>query len=90
MFKYVDKSAKGGIINYAKASEIFLYQADDIPATTKILPEHIVKNLETLFIGRDTIKYIQNNDVAIHLNYGKQIHSNRGDQCANIIKIYII
>lgn len=76
-------------VNFAKASDVFLYEKDDIPATATIMPKDIIKNLKTSPIGRETIEYIKNNNVAVHLVYEKQWNSNRGDVFKNDINIYI-
>lgn len=87
--KYVDNFGGSGIINYARASDIFLYEKDNIPSLAQILPEDIIKNLEISSIGRETIKYIEDNNVAVYLNYERQIHFNRGFQEGNIVNVFM-
>lgn len=87
--KYVDNFGGSGIINYARASDIFLYEKDNIPSSAQILPEDIIKNLEISSIGRETIKYIEDNNVAVYLNYERQIHFNRGFQEGNIVNVFM-
>ena len=66
--------------NYAKASDIFLYEEDDLPQNITIKPEDIIKELETSDIGKDTIEYLEESGVSPRLIYEPQFHSNRGEQ----------
>ena len=87
--KTVDKSAESGIINYAKANDVFLFEEDDIPTNAEITPKDVLENLESSKIGNETIDYIQKNNIAVYLNYEKQRHDFRGDERNGIINIFM-
>lgn len=85
----VENNDVSGIINYAKASDVFLYNEDDIPANAKIKPDDIIKELETSDVGKETIEYIEKNQVYPQLIYEPQYHSNRGEQTGRAVNIYL-
>ncbi|MCD8026661.1 MAG: hypothetical protein LUF33_06980 [Clostridiales bacterium] len=89
--KSVANSDESGIINYAKASDVFLFDEDEFPLNVNIKPDDIINELETSEVGSDTIEYLENNKYkySIRINYEPQTHSNRGDQCGTFINIYM-
>lgn len=85
--KTVDNTAKSGIINYAKSIDIFNdYGA---PENAKITADSILKELETSPIGKEAVKYMQESGIRPRLVYGKQLHTNRGEQIGDNIQIFV-
>lgn len=86
---YFNSDENSGIINYARASDAFIYNDDDIPINAEIKPQDIIDNLVTSPIGRETLEYIEKNKIYPQLNYEPQYLSQRGQQCGDVIEIFI-
>lgn len=83
----VDISENGGIINAAKANDVFLFAKEQVAAN--IDPQEVLDLLEQSEIGKTTLRHLEEMDVKPIFDYSKQRHTNRGDQEGNIIKIYM-
>lgn len=85
--KAVDKSKESGIINAAKANDVFLFEKEQ--AAANIDPQEVLDLLEQSEIGKTALRHLEEMDVKPIFDYSPKFHSHRGDQQGNIIKIYM-
>ena len=57
--------------------------------TVNVTQENIIENLQSSSTGLKALQYLEENNIVPKLIYDKQIHTNRGEQQGNVIKIYM-
>lgn len=83
----LDNSSRSGIINNAKTFNIF--NDHDVPSNAPITTQHIVDELTSTNIGRQTLKYIENLPEQIKLTYTAKGDNIRGEQIGDEITIFL-
>lgn len=86
-FKKVDISENGGIINVAKVNDVFLFENER--SAPNIDPQEVLNLLEQSEIGKTTLRHLAEMDVKPIIDYSPKLHTLRGEQQGNIIKIYM-
>lgn len=85
--KTVDKLGQSGIINYAKAADVF--DVKDYSENSNISLQKVVDLLEETEVGRTALSQLLEKSVKPIFDYSKPRTTNRGEQQGNIIKIYV-
>lgn len=83
----LDNSSRSGIINNAKTFNIF--NDHDVPSNAPITTQHIVDELTSTNIGRQTLKYIENLPEQIKLTYTAKGDNIRGEQIGDEITVFL-
>lgn len=83
----LDNGSRSGIINNAKTFNIF--NDHDVPSNTPITTQHIVDELTSTNIGRQTLKYIENLPEQIKLTYTAKGDNIRGEQIGDEITVFL-
>ena len=83
----VDKSAESGIINYAKASDVFAVSnySDD----SDIVLQNVADLLDNSDVGKIALSQLSEKGVKPIFDYSKVYHTNRGMQQGNTIRLYV-
>ncbi|UKI16901.1 MAG: phage minor capsid protein [Ruminococcus sp.] len=83
----LDNGSRSGIINNAKTFNIF--NDHDVPSNAPITTQHIVDELTSTNIGRQTLKYIENLPEQIKLTYTAKGDNIRGEQIGDEITVFL-
>ncbi|MCM1463574.1 MAG: minor capsid protein, partial [Bacteroides sp.] len=83
----VDFFGNGGIINIAKARDVFIFTEEQI--TANITPQEVLYSLEQSEIGKTALSHLKEMNIKPIMVYSKQRYTNRGEQRGNTIKIFM-
>ncbi|MBQ7004286.1 MAG: hypothetical protein IJN57_10055 [Oscillospiraceae bacterium] len=84
---HANKKAQRAIINQSRTLELF--NAYDIPDTARITPQAVIDDLTTTEIGRDVLKYLEEQEVRPRLTFSAKSGGIRGEEQGGEIIIYL-